>query len=100
MTIKDGMTTKAPGKKASETKANASRPPQGNYRRVTDGVEVVRRTFDLPETLDYRLGLYAAQRRTTKVVILREVLEKGVPPLDALVAPPQSKKRQPAAQDA
>ncbi len=54
---------------------------KSNYRRATDGVEVRRVTFDLPEELLHRWTVHAAKLRTTKVEILRELLEKAIPPL-------------------
>ena len=67
-------------KKTAETKPKASKFTKSNYRRVSDGIEVRRSTFDLPEELLHRWAVYVAQHRTTKVAHLRELLEKALPP--------------------
>ena len=69
-------------KKTETAKPKPSKLTKSNYRRVTDGVEVRRVTFDLPEELLHRFGVYAAQKRTTKVEILRELLEREIPKLN------------------
>ena len=92
-----GRMKKAASKKTGA--AGASKLTKSNYRRVTDGIEVRRVTFDLPEQLLHRMTVYAAQRRTTKVTILRELLEKHVPTLEALV-PPTPATRTPATKPA
>lgn len=62
-------------------KPKPSKFTKSNYRRVTDDVEVRRVTFDLPEELLHRWNVRAAHLRTTKVAMLREILEKEIPPL-------------------
>jgi hypothetical protein len=68
-------------KKTEDAKPKPSKFTKSNYRRATDGVEVRRVTFDLPEELLHRWTVHAAKLRTTKVEILRELLEKAIPPL-------------------
>jgi len=62
-------------------KSKSSKFTKSNYRRVTDDVEVRRVTFDLPEELLHRWTVRAAHLRTTKVAMLREILEKEIPKL-------------------
>ena len=68
-------------KKTEDPKPKPSKFTKSAYRRATDGVEVRRVTFDLPEELLHRWTVHAAKLRTTKVVMLRELLEKAIPPL-------------------
>lgn len=71
-------------KKTEVAEPKPSKFTKSNYRRATDGIVVRRVTFDLPEELLYRWGIHAAKLRTTKVEILRTLLEKEVPPLEIL----------------
>lgn len=74
------LTVKERMKKTQAGKPKPSKFTKSNYRRVSDGVEVRRSTFDLPEELLHRWAIYVAQNRTTKVAHLRELLEKALSP--------------------
>ncbi len=64
-------------KKTEEAKPKPSKFTKSNYRRATDGVEIRRVTFDLPEELLHRWTVHAAKLRTTKVRDPPRVARKG-----------------------
>ena len=66
--------------KTKEAKPKASKFTKSNYRRASDGLEMRRSTFDLPDELLHRWSIYVAEHRTTKAAHLRELLEKALPP--------------------
>ena len=50
------------------------------YRREPDNTAMVRRTYDLPENIALRLDLEAARKRTSKEQLLRDILDRALPP--------------------